>query len=192
MKTNRSLKRLGALALAGFLVGLAGFLLLSEKAFVDTRATIAAAPAEIFAFFNSRADHQQLWTRGWERLGQGRYPMNIADLGGPAEGRGMKLGFFPGGTDLGSFDTVVNSFARGDGEIVESTLNRRVVFEIDFGLVRSRRTITLEPVDEAHTDVAWSERLRADNPFARYLLFFASGEAAQGFDQLLAALEDLT
>ena len=116
--------------------------------------------------------------------------MEIVDLGGPDAGAGTRLGFFPDGKRLGSIGGAIASIARGKGVIVESEAARKVVYEIDFGVVVARRTIDLETLDENTTKVRWAETLQITNPLMRYLGLLVNSSINENFNDVLAALEE--
>ena len=183
---------LGTLVGLVLLLTLFGYLLPSQVQLVNTSLTLEASSAELFPFFNSRAGQQRMWTQAWHRnlRGQGFPPMEIVDLGGPDAGAGTRLGFFPDGKRLGSIGGAIASIARGKGVIVESEAARKVVYEIDFGVVVARRTIDLETLDENTTKVRWAETLQITNPLMRYLGLLVNSSINENFNDVLAALEE--
>ena len=181
--------------LVGFVVllTLIGYFLPSQVHLVNTSLTLEASSAELFPFFNSRAGQQRMWTHAWRRnlRGQGFPPMEIVDLGGPEAGAGTRLGFYPDGKRLGSIGGAIASIARGKGVIVESEPARKVVYEIDFGVVDVRRPIDLEALDENTTKVSWLETLQISNPLMRYLPMLVNSSINENFNDVLAALEEV-
>ncbi len=176
------------------LLTLVGYLLPSQVELVNTSSTLEVSSAELFPFFNSRAGQQRMWTEAWHRKGgsfKGMPPMEIADLGGPDAGAGTRLGFFPDGKRLGSVGGAIASIARGKGVIVESEPGRKVVYEIDFGIVVAERTIDFEALDENTTKVSWSETLKISNPLMRYLPLLVDSSINESFNDVLAALEEV-
>ena len=166
----------------------------SQVELVNTSSTLEVSSAELFPFFNSRAGQQRMWTEAWHRKGgsfKGMPPMEIADLGGPDAGAGTRLGFFPDGKRLGSVGGAIASIARGKGVIVESEPGRKVVYEIDFGIVVAERTIDFEALDENTTKVSWSETLKISNPLMRYLPLLVDSSINESFNDVLAALEEV-
>ena len=117
--------------------------------------------------------------------------MNIVDLGGPDSGAGTKLGYYPGGKHSGGLRVFFNSFAKGDGQIVESETNQRIVIDIDFGFVKTRRVNTFEGKVDGWTHVTWTETLEASNPLVRWMLLVTGDPQEAGFDRVLLALEDV-
>ena len=117
--------------------------------------------------------------------------MEIADLGGPDAGAGTRLGFFPDGKRLGSVGGAIALIASGKGVIVESEPGRKVVYEIDFGIVVAERTIDFEALDENTTKVSWSETLKISNPLMRYLPLLVDSSINESFNDVLAALEEV-
>ena len=176
------------------LLTLFGYLLPSQVLLVNTSSTLEASSAELFPFFNSRAGQQRMWTQAWHRSGgsfRGMPPMEIANLGGPDAGAGTRLGFFPDGKRLGTIGGALSSIARGKGVIVESEPARKVVYDIDFGIVVARRTIDFEALGENTTKVNWSETLQITNPLMRYLPLLVDSSINESFNEVLAALEEV-
>ena len=171
--------------------GLIGLNLPSQVQFVSTDRVVSASGDKLFPYFNSRDGQQELWIQVWKNWGGKGYHMNIVDLGGPDKGAGMRLGFFPGGTSANSVRSLFDSFARGYGVIEVSEPYDRIVYDIDFKIVRSRRTITFEPVDDARTRISWRETLSTENPYMRYLLLFPDPSISNDFNTVIAALDDL-
>ena len=172
------------------LVTLAGYLLPRGARFPDTVATLAASPAELFPLLNTRDGHRRAWTRASEHAGAGNVPpMTHADLGGPAGGVGTRTCFCLSGEGLGLVVSLLGPLARGEGDIVESVPNRRVVYEIDWGFMVTRREFHLEALAERRTRVLWSETVDAANPLVRYL-WLASAWFPR-FDGVLAAAAEL-
>lgn len=115
--------------------------------------------------------------------------MTHADLGGPARGVGTRTCFCLSGEGLGLVGSLLGPLARGEGVIVESVPHRRVVYEIDWGFMVTRRRFGLEALGERRTRVTWSETVDAANPLVRYL-WLASAWFPR-FDGVLAAAADL-
>ena len=67
--------------------------------------------------------------------------------------------------------------------------HRRVVYEIDWGFMVTRRRFDLEALGDRRTRVTWSETVDAANPLVRYL-WLASAWFPR-FDGVLAAAADL-
>ncbi len=197
MSVKRAMKILGIAlgVVAGVIVvlTLVGTQLPSRVGVVDISTTIDAPRGELFPFFNSREGQQRLWDQLLRRPSNtAAPPMVIVHLGGPEEGVGSRLGFFPDTTRMGSIGGVVASLARGIGIVVESDAPRRVVSEIDFGIVVAHRTIDLEAIDERATRVSWSETLEFGNPLMRTMtLFVGPSSMNANFEALLEALRQL-
>ena len=196
VRPGRGFKVVGVVlsALVGLvlLLTLVGYSLPSEVQLVDTSLTLEASSAELFPYFNSRAGQQRKWTQASRRFGGNTLlPMIIADLGGPDAGVGTGLGFFPDTTKLGSIAGAVSSAARGRGVIVESEPDRKVVIEIDFGMVVTRRTIDFEAQGKDSTRVIWSETLLISNPLMRYFPLLLDSSINEGFNEVLRAAEEV-
>ena len=176
------------------IVGMAliGFALPRHKVIANAAVVLNGSPEELFDCYNSREGQQLVWTRAWERFNGKGHPMSIVDLGGPDSGTGTKLGYYPGGEQSGGLRAFFNSIAQGDGQIVESEPNQRIVIDIDFGFVRTRRVNTFEETGDNRTRVTWSETLTASNPFSRWMLVVAGDSQTAGFEKVLLALEDVT
>ena len=156
---------MGGLAGLVILATATGTLLPAEAHVPDTVATLKATPAELFPLFNSRAGQRRLWASSG---------MSLTPLGGGDEGVGSRTCFCYTGL-------------RGEGVIVDSDQNRRVVYHIDFGFTTVRRTIELEPVTRDTSRVVWRETLVAPNALMRWVLLGSS--AIPGFQAVLDAAE---
>ena len=181
------------MSIVALIVGmiLIGFALPTHKEIANTSAVLDGSPNELFDCYNSREGQQLVWTRAWERFNGKGHPMNIVDLGGPDSGTGTKLGYYPGGKHSGGLRAFFNSIAEGDGQIVESKPDRRIVIDIDFGFVKTRRVNTFETVADRRTRVSWSETLEASNPLSRWMLLVSGDSQTDGFEKVLLALEDV-
>ena len=156
---------LGGLAALVILATATGTLLPAEAHVPDTVATLKATPAELFQLFNSRAGQRRVWASSG---------MSLTPLGGGDEGVGSRTCFCYTGL-------------RGEGVIVESQQNRRVVYHIDFGFTAVHRTIDLEPITPDTARVVWQETLIAPNILMRWVLLGSS--AIPGFQSVLDAAE---
>ena len=120
------------------LLTLVGHSLPSQARLPDTVAVLDASSTRLFPLFNTRAGHKAIWTRASERAGaQTMPPMTHADLGGPDGGVGTETCFCLIGDGLGPLGEILSSLVRGHGVILESDPDRKVVYEIDFGVVVS-------------------------------------------------------
>ncbi len=186
MTKHKGFKILGILA-GGFVILISflaagGLFLPAEAEFADINIPLHASPHELFPLFNSRQGTQKMWSQGAHRMGI--KSMTITDLGGPDEGTGTRLGFFLEDVGMGLA-------VRGYGLITESRLNKKVVIEIDFGMIKSIRTMELEDLGDNTTNVRWHEKLTFTNLLARYLPLIASSSANDGFTEVLKAAEQV-
>ena len=75
--------------------------------------------------------------------------------------------------------------ARGEGASWESVPNRRVVYDIDWGFMMSRRTITVEDLGDNRTRVSWLETNEATNPLMRYVLVLSASSISDNLSGML-------
>ena len=193
-RSERMSSRITRVALWGvglaLLLTLTAYLLPRMGRFPDSIATLDASPAELFPLFNSREGHRRAWTLASERVGAGSMPpMTHGDLGGPPGGVGTRTCFCLTGEGLGPVGRLVSPLVRGEGLIVESEPDRRVVYEIAWGFMLTRRTIDFEPVGVGATRVVWMEEAEATNPLMRFVLLGASSFPT--FDGVLTAAGEL-
>ena len=165
------------------LLTLGGYWLPSQVEAMRISATVQASSAEVFTLFNTRAGQKRLWTFAAERAGIP--PMSLAALGGPDAGVGSRSCFCPTSEGRGVVSSALSSMARGEGAIVESVPNRRVVYDIDWGFMMSRRTITVEDLGDNRTRVSWLETNEATNPLMRYVLVLSASSISDNLSGML-------
>ena len=98
--------------------------------------------------------------------------MSFADMGEPESGPGTQFCFCSTEPDNTSILQRIFSTPSGIGEIVESIEPNRVVIEIDWSFMDSRRTISLNETDEGMVEVNWREDFILGTPLLRYVPFF--------------------
>ncbi len=167
------------------LLTLGGYWLPRQVEAMRISATVPASSAEVFTLFNTRGGQRRLWTFAAERAGIA--PMSLAALGGPDAGVGSRSCFCLT-SDGGVVSSARSSMARGEGAIVESVPNRRVVYEIDWGFMMSRRTITVEDLGDDRSRVTWLETNEATNPLMRYVLVLSASTINDNLSGVLTAV----
>ena len=168
------------------LLTLGGYWLPSQVEAMRISATVPASGAEVFTLFNTRAGQKRLWKFAAERAGIP--PMTLAALGGPDAGGGSRSCFCPSSEGRGVVSSALSSIARGEGAIVESVPNRRVVYDIDWGFMLTRRTLTFEDLGDTRTRVSWLETNEATNPLMRYVLVLSASTINDNLSAMLTAV----
>jgi hypothetical protein len=163
-----------------------------ESEMARTRMTLDFSAAELFPYFNTREGQQRVWSQASTHLAELGYPpMEIVHLGGPEEGVGARMGFYPDEKKIESLGGTVGSAMRGTGIILESESPHTVVYEIDFGIVTSYRTVTFESVGDQSTRVDWLEELRIPNPLMRWMTLAIGDSTSDNFSLVLQALGEV-
>ena len=192
--TSKRPRRAGRIAgiVLGAGVGLAllltvvSYWLPSQVEALRISATVQASSAEVFTLFNTRAGQKRLWRFAAERAGIP--PMSLAALGGPDAGVGSRSCFCPTSEGRGVVLSALSSMARGEGAIVESVPNRRVVYDIDWEFMLTRRTMTFEDLGDNRTRVSWVETNEATNPLMRYVLVLSASSINDNLSGMLTAV----
>ena len=177
---------LGAGVGLGSLLTLGGYWLPSQVEAMRISATVPASSAEAFALFNTRAGQKRLWTLAAERAGIP--PMTLAPLGGPDAGVGSRSCFCPSSEGRGVVSSALSSMARGEGAIVESVPNQRVVYDIDWRFMLTRRTMTFDALGDNRTRVSWLETNEATNPLMRYVLVLSAPSINENLGGMLTVV----
>jgi uncharacterized protein YndB with AHSA1/START domain len=180
---RRALKWIGIvlavlLGLAALLFA-AGFLLPGDFAY-ETAAEINAPPEKIFSYLDSQEGLKAWWgSTAEEAKAAGYPPMELVAPAGPASGKGMR------------FEFRVEGVTAETWEVLESEPPRRIVYEIDFQILKVRRTLTLEPVDADTTRVRWAESGTSQNPLLRWGALIEGDSIVSNFDRALGAVKKL-
>ena len=138
---------------------LSGYLLPSEVT-IETSMDIDAPPEKVFAYFDTQEGIEAWWKavfEGFEKDAPDMPPMEVRAMPGPKAGAGTKIDF------------LVEGEVAEHWTIRESTPNEVVVYDVDFMVFQSVRTITLEPVDADTTRVGWSDTSELSNPLMRWM-----------------------
>lgn len=168
----------GALAAVAALI-LAGFLLPGEIA-LSTEREIDAPAEVLFELFDTQDGLRRWWgSFADETEAMGYPPMELSGLEGPDRGEGMRFQFAMG-------DTVTEVWT-----VLESTPGERVVYDVDFQVMRVERTITLEPVDADTTRVRWSETGTIGNPVMRWFAWLEGDGIVDNFEKALDGAEEV-
>ncbi len=178
---KRALKWLGAgvglvlVLIAAVIVS--GFALPGDLAYETTR-EIDATPEELFPYLDSQEGLTKWWGAGTpEAEARGYPPMELVSLPGPASGGGMRFEFRAGASTMEIW------------EVLASEPPRRVVYDVDFQILRVERTITVDLVDADTTLVRWAEKGHTNNPLVRWMAFLQGDGIVENFQMALGALE---
>jgi uncharacterized protein YndB with AHSA1/START domain len=163
-----------------FLAFLLGGYALPKQFEASTSVQVDAPPAQVFPTFDTQEGIQSWWKSMAEGkdlpLPPGRFEVKAIE--GPQRGEGAKVDF------------VLDGKVTETWEILESEAPGRVVYDIDFKIMRVRRTITLEPKDGG-TFVTWAETAEIESPLMRYFSLLSNDAIVRNFSVALGGVKRL-
>ena len=158
-----------------------GYLIPAEME-LKTDLEISASQETVFGYFDTQDGLTAWWTHIDETFAAEGTAMDMEVLPqpGPASGVGTRM-------DFGSNGEVTEHWV-----ILKSTPPESVVYEIDFLVFKTERSITLVPVDANTTRVEWREIGAVANPGMRWMFFMMGTDAIiENFDHALAGVKRL-
>lgn len=158
--------------------GAAGMLLPSQIA-LETQAHLDAEPEPLFDHLDDASGIIAWWSVAMAELGgtEEPPPMQIRHVEGtPARGEGCQVVFEASGMTMETW------------KILEVVPNEKVVYDIDFGIMRVERTLTLSSAKDGGTVVVWAETGEMSNPWMR-TMGKLMGDPTDNFQGALEALD---
>ena len=149
----------GATVLAAVVFVVGGGLLIEPNFDISTETELKASPEAAFRLVSSPAGVQAWWKDFHEELpeGQSSPPMEMPILEGPTEGPGSRIAFEADGHRWEEW------------KLLELSPPGKVVWEVDFQIMVTNRTLELVDNGQGGTKMSWSDRGKIQNPIFRWM-----------------------